>query len=315
MNEIKVAITMDCEPTTQTSHGSATGPKTFAVSERAIRGYFEIARSYGFPVTYFVHPETILIQADLFKELQANGCGVGLHMHPWKYALWRHNGQKFKAHFGELSEQNQIALLSEASALWHQAMGEAPRLFRPGTFSANDSTFRVLEGLGFSGGSISAPGRIFREIKSVWVGAEPDPHRAHANFRLVPGDLKFANMPLSADFSTWLTTPNGRKRHPDFRPDIDWVEKYGISYQTIANNITQQILERAPSVPVINSISHNHFDYSDPSDPACQRFKGMLDEIAKACDRAKLKTVGSTVSDVVDCVTKSKPRKEEFLYI
>lgn len=315
MNEINVVITMDCEPTKETTHSAATGPDTFALSERAICGYFEIAASYGFPVTYFVHPETILMQRDMFKDLQARGACIGLHMHPWKYSMWRHHGKVYKQHFGEMAEDEQLALLSESSALWHEAMGERPHYFRPGTFSANDATFRVLEQLGFRGGSISAPGRLFREISSVWVGTEPDPHRANANFRLEVGDLRFGNMPLSADFSTWLATPNGRKRHPDFRPDIDWLDKYGISYQSIADNIIAQVKERAPLVPVLNSISHNHFDYSDPAHPACQRYKIMLEEIVKACKRAALKPVGATVADVVDRVSASEPVRREFLYI
>ena len=60
-------------------------------------GYFETAMSYGFPVTYFVHPETILVQADLFKDLRARGACIGLHMHPWKYSHWRYGGRRYLA--------------------------------------------------------------------------------------------------------------------------------------------------------------------------------------------------------------------------
>ena len=56
-----------------------------------------------------------------------------------------------------LSEDDQVALLSEASALWQDAMGARPLYFRPGTFSANDAVFRVLGAVGLRG----------------WVGLRP----------------------------------------------------------------------------------------------------------------------------------------------
>lgn len=315
MEEISVVITMDCEPTLETTHSTATGPKTFAESERAIRGYFEIASSYGFPVTYFVHPETIIAQADMFKELASQGCCIGLHMHPWKFSQWRHGGKRYMAHYGQLSYDEQVALLSEAATLWHSAMGERPLYFRPGTFSANDTTFRALATLGFRGGSISAPGRIYREIRSVWTGTEPDPHRTNPDFRLMPGDMSLGNMPLSADFSKLVDMGRGRALHADFRPDIDWLGRFGIDYRTIAENILNQVRQRAPRIPVLNSISHNHYDYSDRSNPYCMRYMTMLDEMRDACERAKVKTVGRTVRDVVEAVLKTDPVNEEFLFI
>lgn len=315
MQEISVVVTMDCEPTKATTHADATGPVDFAQSERAILGYFEIAKSYGFPVTFFVHPETILHQNAMFKELARQGACIGLHMHPWKYSVFRYGGKRFLAHYGELGARDQLALLSEASALWHEGMGERPLYFRPGTFSANDSTYDVLEKLGFRGGSASAPGRVFREIYAVWTGAEPDPHRAHAHFRQVAGDLQFANMPLSADFSRLLTDKRGRQRHADFRPDIDWQALYDISYRTIAQNIVRQTLERAPSVPCLSTISHNHFEYRDRSAAPCQRFVAMLDAISEACHDAGVKPVGATNANIVDRVLALDPVRRDFAYI
>jgi len=315
MQEISVVITMDCEPTVATSHPTATGPTDWAMGERAVMGYWEIAQSYGFPVTYFVHPETILAQAPLFKELKSSGACIGLHMHPWKYALWRHGGRRFMAHFGALSEPDQIALLSEASALWQEAMGEAPLYFRPGTFSANDATFRVLAALGFRGASISAPERVYREIRAIWTGTEPDPHLANSTFRHMPGDLRLANMPLSADFSRVLSGPNGRRMPADFRPDTDWPEQHGISYRTIAENILNQVVARAPAVPVLNAISHNMYEYRDSSDTTCRRYRTMLEEMCAACSRAGITPRGATLANISDRVLSSSPVPETFLYI
>lgn len=219
------------------------------------------------------------------------------------------------AHFGQLSYDEQIALLSEAAALWHSAMGERPLYFRPGTFSANDSTFRALAELGFRGGSISAPGRVYPEIRAVWTGTEPDPHRTNASFRLLPGNMMLGNMPLSADFSVLLDMRSGRRAHADFRPDVDWPGRFSIGYRTIAENILRQVTERRPAIPVLNSISHNHYDYGNRADPACMRYLTMLDELSGACMRAGVRTVGHTVRDIVEKTLEIEPVPEEFLYI
>jgi hypothetical protein len=54
VQEIKIVLTMDCEPTTATSHPAATGPATWSVGEGAVCGYVDIAAKYGLPVTLFV---------------------------------------------------------------------------------------------------------------------------------------------------------------------------------------------------------------------------------------------------------------------
>jgi Polysaccharide deacetylase len=173
MQDIKIVLTMDCEPTTATSHPSATGPATWGVGEDAVRGYVEIAAGYGLPVTLFVHPEAAMAQAEMFRELERNGACLGLHMHPWKYSLWKHGGRKFMAHYGGLSPGDQEALLAEASDIWAEAIGHRPTYFRPGTFSANDAIFQVLHARGFRGGSCTAPGRIIPEMQAIWTAGQP----------------------------------------------------------------------------------------------------------------------------------------------
>ncbi|HEY4252844.1 MAG TPA: polysaccharide deacetylase family protein [Roseomonas sp.] len=315
MQDISVVITMDCEPSTATSHPKATGPRDWAMGERAVTGYAEIAQSYGLPCTFFVHPETITAQADMFRSLEAEGHCVGLHMHPWKYSYSRYDGKRFRCHFGDLTEAEATALLSEAATLFREAMGRHPLWFRPGTFSANDSSFGVLAALGFRGGSISAPERVFRATRSVWTGCEPDPHRPNATFRQLAGDLEFGNMPLSADVSQVLTASNGRRMPADFRPDTDWKGQYGITYRSIADNIVAQVKERAPAVPVLNAISHNMFEYRDAADPFTQRFKDMLDQMFAACERAGLRPVGTTLADVAERAIGVVPAEEEFAFI
>jgi len=304
---------MDCEPTTATSHPKATGPVDWRTGEDAVCGYVTIAAEYGLPVTLFIHPEAAVAQSALFRELENNGACLGLHMHPWKYALWRHKGRKYLAHYGGLSATEQQEILEESSALWAEAIGHRPYYFRPGTFSANDAIFRILAAQGFRGGSCSAPGRVIPEMQAVWTGGQPDPHRASAVFRQAQGPLEFANMPLSADFSKRLTGPSGRRMFADFRPDVDWPGQYDVSYRTIATNIVTQVCGRKPTVPVLNSITHNHYAYRDPADQAYRRLRVMLDEMMSACHKAGLCIAPATLKDVADEVLARSPVQEPFV--
>lgn len=313
MREIKVVLTMDCEPTTATSHPAATGPADWTAGEDAVLGYVEIAGEYGLPVTFFIHPEAAVAQGKLFRELESAGACLGLHMHPWKYSLWRHQGNKYMAHYGGLSLEEQEELLAESSAVWGDALGRRPYYFRPGTFSANDSIFRALAAQGFRGGSCAAPGRLIPEMQAIWSAAQPDPHRANPNFRQALGELDFANVPLSADFSNILNGPAGRKMYADLRPDVDWLGQYGVSYRTIATNIVEQVRRRAPAVPVLCTITHNHYAYRNASDAVCQRLHVMLDEMMTACAEANIRPVGATLQHVADEVLASPPIHQAFV--
>jgi hypothetical protein len=313
MQEIKLVVTMDCEPTTATSHPAATGPATWSIGEDAVRGYVEIAAQYGLPVTLFVHPEAAVAQSAMFRELERGGACLGLHMHPWKYSLWRHQGQKYMAHYGGLSSTEQAELLAESAAVWADAIGRWPEYFRPGTFSANDAIFAVLAAQGFRGGSCTAPGRVIPEMQAIWTGGQPDSHRASGIFRQAQGDLNFANMPLSADFSKLLAGPAGRSMYADFRPDVDWPGQYGISYRTIATNIVNQVRERAPRVPTLNTITHNHYAYRNAADPVCVRLKVMLEEMLAACRAAGLREVGATLREVANEVLALPATHEPFI--
>ncbi len=101
--------------------------------------------------------------------------------------------------------------------------------------------------------------------------------------------------------------------YADFRPDVDWPGQYDVSYQTIATNIVAQVTERAPAVPVLNSITHNHYRFRDPSDVVTTRLRVMLDEMRNACRAAGLTPAGSTLKDVADAVLAAPVAREPFV--
>ena len=87
MKDMRIMLTMDCEPTTATSDASASGPANWALGERAVLGYWDMARSHGFPVTYFLHPETAVAQASMFNEVLDVAA----------------SGKRYMAHYGDLA--------------------------------------------------------------------------------------------------------------------------------------------------------------------------------------------------------------------
>ena len=302
IKKIYVVVTMDCERPTSETHPDASGPPDYVAAEEWTKAYASIAEEHQFPVTFFLHPEVALAQAKLFVDLERAGACLGLHLHPWRFGDGR-----YRAELGGLSAETARAALSEATALWQQAFGRRPVYFRPGAMSANDSTFKILEELGFRGGSVTLPGRVFPDIHSVWSGAAPDPHRAHRVFRQLEGDLDFADMPFSVDFST-INEKAGRWFHWDLRPDFD------CGHQTVAWNIVRQIKARAPAVPVVNTVTHNDHDFGDPQDRVCRNFKAVLKAIENACREEGLRPVGTTIETVCDLVLKIPPQQRELKY-
>jgi len=300
MKDIYVVVTMDCERPTSETHARASGPPDYAAAEVWTRAYAETAAQYGFPVTFFLHPEVALAQTDLFLELEGQGACLGLHVHPWRFTDGRYG-----AELGGLPEAEGRAVLSEAVALWRHAFGRRPLYFRPGAMSANDSTYRILTDLGFRGGAVSMPGRVFPDIHAIWAGAAPDPHRAHRFFRQLEGDLEFANMPSSVDFST-LLEKNGRWFHWDLRPDFD------LDHHTVAARIVSQVLARDPAVPVVNMVTHNDHDFADASDPTCSGYHSVLSGIVDACTAAGLRAVGTTLEEVCYLVLAQPPVSQEL---
>lgn len=293
MKVMNIVVTMDCEPVRPPGReGPATsGPGSYSDSERFIRGYANLVGEFGCPVSFFVHPEAALAHSAQLLELERAGATLGLHIHPYKL-----DPVRYRAHFGELNETRQKAIVSEGLALWKHALDAVPRYFRPGTFSANDSTFRILAELGFVGGSCSCPGRQFPELYAVWSGAPADPHRTHEEFRLMPGAMDFVNLPLSVDLSN-VRDGQGNQQLWDLRPDY-----LKADYDRIAGNIVSQIKARNPAVPMVMLVSHNDNDFSDPADRVAGNLRRSLTAVMDACRQHGYEPVGATVAQICDQV-------------
>jgi hypothetical protein len=172
--------------------------------------------------------------------------------------------------------------------------------------SANDATFRVLSDLGFRGGSLSLPGRVFPDKHAVWMGAPLDPHRAHPDFRLIEGPLDFANMPVSVDTSK-LIAKGGRHFYYDLRPDFP-----DIDHAAMVRRIVGQIAARDPLVPCITLLTHNDHDFTDRTSMVTANLHTTLKEIERAAAAHGLSCRGSTLGDICDAVLAQPPTETTF---
>ena len=192
-----VCMTMDVERIRDFS--PTGGPPDWASAARSVRAYCDALAGRGMSATLFVVPDTALEQGMLLQQLaEETGAELALHMHP---QCWKDHYLNPDAHgyWGAYTGSDQQAMLLEALDQIGDCLGDRPRGFRGGNFSANDETFRILTELGFTHGSISQPGRSMTRYQACWQDADPDVHFAHEAFRLIPGDLDFVEVPLTSD--------------------------------------------------------------------------------------------------------------------
>lgn len=294
IKEIYLLLTMDCEPakTDVTSYAlsmSKSGPKNYIESQRSIEGYFQTAKHYGFPVTLFVHPEVAENHKDLLYNLRAEGACLGLHLHPYKFD----KGQYLRD-LGAYSKVDQKKILIKANTAWEEALDRKPLYFRPGYFSANDNTFRILQELDFKGGSISCPGRVLPSHYSVWSGAEAYPHRAHLHFRQCKGDSKFIEVPISVDFSRAIDADHtGHKGY-------EWlyIPANIYNHKEITQNLIKRFIQDTPEYPVIVTDTHNDEDYTNPDNNARKKLEVILHSLISLCTEHDIDLVGCSLDNI-----------------
>jgi peptidoglycan/xylan/chitin deacetylase (PgdA/CDA1 family) len=249
---------------------SRSGPADRGESERAIRGYVEILSSYGLPATLLVHPEVAGYHADLLLDYEQAGHCLGLHLHPYKLG-----GGGYRRDLGAYPAEEQRRMIGAACRRWKEIIGCHPQFFRAGYFSANDTTFGVLEDLGFQGGSVSIPGRILLGHQSVWAGAEDYPHRADRAFRLSPGGSSFVEVPVSVDYGRPVI------RGAAGEIGFEWPYIASLEYDSAAvvTDILERFREDKPATPVFVMDVHNDQPLDDPEHPCPRNLRLILDTL------------------------------------
>ena len=300
---VNVVLTLDCEPalfecSPLAIELSGSGPATHEAGERSIRGYVEAAAREGYPVTLFAHPEVAVAQPGLLLKLQDAGACLGMHLHPYKF-----DDVRYPRDLGAFTAEQQTELVSAASEVWSDALGQHPKFFRGGVFSANDATFGILVELGFEGGSLSCPGRILPEAMAVWAGAELYPHRANHCFRHIEGDSNFVEVPISVDTSRPMA--RGDRREVGF--EWPYVPSRLYDHSAVARNVMARSIDDGAAFPTYVTNTHQDQDYADPEHPASVNLQTIFRTLRESALEFGVGLSGATISDICDRVRSSPP--------
>ncbi|HIE52301.1 MAG TPA: hypothetical protein EYP85_11130 [Armatimonadetes bacterium] len=288
---LHAVFTMDCEQLAV--HSQDGGPADWNLSERAIVGFAEELRAQGFRATYFLVPQAAERHARLLLDLQGEGFELGLHLHS--------PDQGWRDHLGGLTPEEQYGALAEASDRWAQVLGQAPRAFRSGNFSANDHTFPLLARLGYTHTSTSSPRRRLLARHAVWSEALPYAHWTHAGNRLLAGDLPVVEVPLcvhptaardAAQTIPWEARIEGG----------EW-EHHG---EIIAANLDWQEELAAPLRTCV-VFTHNTREYSNPQDEMTRRLRRIMALLEEEAARRNWQLAKTTVGGVRSALEGSRP--------
>lgn len=191
-----VSFTMDAERIA--GKCPTGGPPSWEFAEKSVRDYCGLLGSRGYPVTFFILPDTAEQQSSLFRDVARDGHECAMHFHAQS---WRDNylSPDDWQYLGGYPPDVQEPILRDARDQWADAIGHMPAAFRPGNCSANDATYGILESLGFTCGSVSIPGRCKASFYAIWTDADRTVHRANHAFRMVAGDLDFVEVPITTD--------------------------------------------------------------------------------------------------------------------
>jgi peptidoglycan/xylan/chitin deacetylase (PgdA/CDA1 family) len=185
--------------------------------------------------------------------------------------------------------------------VWERALGQRPFYFRAGYFSGNDSTFRVLQDLGFRGGSLSIPGRVLPEHNSVWAGAEPYPHRANLDFRHNAGTSDFVEVPVSVDYQRPVQIGAAGEQGYEW-PYIP----AAYDHRAVVEHVLERTKADAPRYGTLVLDTHNDQDYLDPTQLATVNLGLILDTFFLKCEQLALEPAGATLESLCNLVLSEK---------
>ena len=289
MATLYVNVAADCEAT-QPAIGDAE------LGERAVRGMMGICAAEGGPGTFFVIPSDLAASPGLYREAEAAGWEIGLHVHP---AAQGH-AHEFLGVYGP---EDQRRILEQAVATFEEAMGRRPATVCLGYGSANDFTYGVIEELGFTHGQCSVPRRVLPECASVWAGAPLDMHYPHRYNRVLTGDVNFVEMPDTVDPDSMMW---GGKHPQDLRVELVDAKNH---WYTMDKAIRRQVDSGEP-VALLRVVTHNIFEYGEPADFRRETLVGILRHAGSLAESYGLDLEFATLARVNTLYRAARPHAE-----
>ena len=75
-----------------------------------------------------------------------------------------------------------------------------------------------------------------------------------------------------------------------------------------------RLRERGATIPVINGITHNDNDFTDPEDRVCRNFVRAMQAMRDAAGASRMEPAGGTIETVADLVLAEPDRSLEFVH-
>jgi peptidoglycan/xylan/chitin deacetylase (PgdA/CDA1 family) len=281
-------LQVDCESTQRTIQNPALGAS-------ALRGLGEVLAQTGQKATFVVIPPDIRAHAPLYRELEAQGHEIGLHLHPAE--------QGYAEFLGVYGFDDQVRIIAEGVDVFAEHFGRRPLAFTPGYCSANDHTFPALEALGFTHGTVSMPTRNLPNLACVWGNSPLDAHYPHRYNHSLSGDVDFVDVPptLDPDSRLW-----GGAHPQDLRVELVDAKNH---WYTIHKSVQRQ-LAAGGKLPVkyLKALTHNIFDYGDPRDFRRETLLGIIAAARQICDQAGCTLVPATTAGIAQAYRQAVPR-------
>lgn len=283
--EFLFAFTIDCEATQPAVNDADLG-------ERALHGISEILEREELKGTFYGIPSEFRTHGKIFRDLEARGHEIGLHLHP--------KDQGYEEFLGIYGPDMQEKIIDEAADVFVQVMGRWPAAFCAGYGSGNDHTYPVLEKLGFRHGAVGIPTRVLPECCAVWAGMPLGCYTPHRYFRTLPGDVDFVQVSttLDPDSRMW-----GGKHPQDLRVELVDAKNH---WYTIHKAVQRQLHEQ-PMVPYVSMTTHNIFEYGDPADFRRQTMEQMIAHAKRIFDEAGVPWRSGRIADIAGTYRERSP--------
>lgn len=278
---------IDCEATQRSIADPALG-------ERAIRGLGEILGETGLKGTFVAIPPDLRAHAPVYRDLEAQGHEIGLHIHPGE--------QGYEEFLGVYGFEDQAKIVQEGIDIFADCLGRAPIAFTPGYCSANDHTFPMLEALGFKHGMVSLPTRNLPQCACIWGNSPLDMHYPHRYNRCLSGDVDFVDVPPTVDVVSRMW---GGAHPQDLRIELVDAKNH---WYTVQKNVKRQV-EAGDRIPVkyLRAFTHNIFDYGDPRNFRRETLYGVIAAARQICEQFESEFVPATTLELAEVYRKAVP--------
>lgn len=272
---------IDCELPSNTEYtGGAEqrpffgGPPTWEFAESSVRGFAAQMQRRGVlgGATLFVYPDVARHQRSLYVEMARVGVEIGLHLNGLRYS--RLKGER-AGWLGAMTRAKQKEAIGMARKDLEDTIGQPVLGYRACYGSANDDTFPILEELGFEWASNSS-GRHRPEFFACWRGSWPYPHHPHRKCKLVVGDLKLYEAPITVGQSVFYDEKIGQPL--DLRvetPPVILGEKRKKLRAVVEENLVEMQLRASPVRAIIGA-SHNTSAYNQMNTHQAQNLDWLV---------------------------------------